>query len=60
MPLASQAEAGNVYLVNGDWIPDFLNEIEIFPDGKNDDQCDAASGAFAKLTEHSHVNLRWI
>jgi predicted phage terminase large subunit-like protein len=49
MPLASQAEAGNVKLVKGLWNKDFLDEIELFPDGGHDDQVDAASGAFDKL-----------
>jgi len=47
MPLASQAEAGNVYLINGAWNEDFLDEIEIFPDGNFDDQVDSSSGAFS-------------
>lgn len=48
-PLAAQAEAGNVFLVNGHWIKDFLDEIELFPDGKFKDQVDAASGAYNEL-----------
>ena len=49
MPLASYAEAGNVYLVNGAWVKDFLDEAEMFPDGKFKDQMDSVSGAFNKL-----------
>lgn len=48
-PLSSQAEAGNVYLVRGDWISDFLNEASVFPYGAHDDQVDAVSGAYGEL-----------
>jgi predicted phage terminase large subunit-like protein len=48
-PFSSQAHAGNVYLVDGAWCRDFLDEIELFPDGNHDDQVDSCSGAFDKL-----------
>ena len=48
-PLASQAEAGNVKLIQALWNRDFINELEVFPNGKHDDQVDAASGAFHTL-----------
>lgn len=48
-PLASQAEIGNVSIVQGAWNKPFLNELESFPRGKHDDQVDAASGAFNAL-----------
>lgn len=47
-PLADQAEAGNVRLVAGPWMEPFLEELERFPKG-HDDQVDAAAGAFNKL-----------
>jgi predicted phage terminase large subunit-like protein len=49
-PLASQAEAGNVRLVRGNWGEEFLRELEMFPNGSHDDQVDAASGALENLT----------
>lgn len=59
--LASYAENGNVYLVNGPWINDFLDELELFPDGEHDDQITAAGGAFNELTGKGRdVNLRWV
>ncbi len=48
-PFASQAEGGNVFLVNGAWVPNFLDEIELYPDGPFLDQVDSGSGAFNKL-----------
>lgn len=48
-PFAAQAEARNVRLVRGGWNSVFLDELTMFPNGRHDDQCDAASGAFAKL-----------
>lgn len=48
-PVSSAAEAGNIKLVNGPWITDFLDEAVTFPGGSNDDQVDAVSGAFELL-----------
>jgi len=50
LPLAAQAEAGNVFLIEGPWNEAFLSEIEGFPMGKWKDQVDAASRAFTELT----------
>ncbi|MBA7570270.1 hypothetical protein ES708_12019 [subsurface metagenome] len=49
-PVSSQAEAGNVKLLAGPWINEFLDEIEGFPSGAHDDQVDAMAGAFEQLT----------
>ena len=56
-PLSSMAEAGKVRLVRAAWNKDFLDEIEVFPLGKHDDQVDAAVGAFDKLTLHKPNNF---
>lgn len=48
-PLASKAEAGNVVLCPGDWREAFRAEASDFPNGKHDDQIDAAAGCDAKL-----------
>lgn len=53
-PWAAQAEAGNVKLVAGQWVDDFLDEAEVFPNeggGVHDDQIDAVSGAFGMLVQ---------
>ena len=49
-PFSSQVNAGNVKLVAGDWNQDFIEELRVFPVGKNDDQVDAASDAFNVLS----------
>jgi predicted phage terminase large subunit-like protein len=49
-PVASRAEAGDVYVVRGPWNDDFLDEVGSFPQGLHDDQVDALSGAFAFLS----------
>lgn len=49
LPLSAQAEAGNLFLVEGDWNNDFLDEITAFPNSKFKDQVDAASRAYHKL-----------
>ena len=52
-PLAAQAKAGNVYLVNGPWVESFLEEAEGVTDGTqpgHDDQMDSAAGGFMVLS----------
>lgn len=48
-PFSVQCEAGNVYLVEGDWITDYVDELCLFPGGSFKDQVDATSGAFGRL-----------
>jgi predicted phage terminase large subunit-like protein len=48
-PLAAQAEGGAVKLLRAAWNKDFLDEIELFPFGRHDDQTDAASLALSHL-----------
>ena len=48
-PLAAQAEAGNVFVIDGAWNAAFLDELCMFPNGRFNDQVDAAAGAFNKL-----------
>jgi predicted phage terminase large subunit-like protein len=50
---AAQVEAGNVFLLRGEWNKDFIDEHEGFPSGKFKDQVDAASGAFNNLAEYN-------
>ena len=58
LPLAAQAEAGNVFLVEGQWNEAFLSEVEAFPMGKWKDQVDAASRAFTELTTKRQPETR--
>ena len=53
-PYSVQIEAGNVRLVQGEWNRAFIDEHKTFPVGKYKDQIDAASGAFAKLSQASY------
>ncbi len=48
-PFADQAEAGNVKIVRAPWNTGYINELTTFPNGANDDQVDASSGAFNRL-----------
>jgi predicted phage terminase large subunit-like protein len=51
-PLSASAEAGNVKLVRGPWVPAFLAEAENFPlPGHKKDQIDSASGCFSRSLE---------
>lgn len=49
MPIAAQAERGNVRVLRGDWNSRFFDEVYAFPEGVHDDQVDAISGAFSAL-----------
>ncbi len=53
LPLAAAAEQGAVKLLRGPWNKDFLDEIETVFSGPHDDQADACSLAYAKLTKCS-------
>lgn len=59
VPLASQAEAGNIKLVRADWNKDFLDEIEVFPFGRHDDQVDTAASAFNVIAANNGP-ARWL
>ena len=57
LPLAAQAEVGNVYLMAGAWNNAYLNELAAFPNGAYKDQADASSGAFNKLARSSTIQV---
>ena len=52
---SSGARSGNVYVYTGElndisnWMTKFFDELEAFPEGLNDDQVDAAAGAYNQL-----------
>lgn len=56
-PYAAQAQGGNVMIVQGPWNRAFLDEHELFPNGKFKDQVDAAGAAFGML--HSDNGYSW-
>lgn len=50
-PVANHAEAGNVHVVRGPWLRDFLDEHTAFGSGiGHDDMVDGASGCYSQLT----------
>ncbi|MCL2641958.1 MAG: phage terminase large subunit [Candidatus Bathyarchaeota archaeon] len=48
-PLSAAWDNGNVRLLLASWNTEFLDELELFPQGAHDDQVDAASGAFEQI-----------
>jgi predicted phage terminase large subunit-like protein len=48
-PFSSQASVGNVYLVRGPWNARYIEALERFPEG-HDDDADATSDAFAEVS----------
>jgi len=57
---ASQAEAGNVFMLSGSWNKDLLDELEVFPGGGHDDQVIGACGAFNEITGVPPVDTKAI
>ena len=50
-PLAAAVSNGNVRLVRGKWLTDWLDEVSAFPEAcAHDDQVDSATGAFSHVT----------
>lgn len=48
-PFASQVAGGNVYMVQAEWNRTLLDELRVFPLGKNDDIVDALTDAYDEL-----------
>lgn len=48
-PFARQCEGGNVYLLEGPWNDEYVDEVCLFPGGPRKDVVDASSGAFGRL-----------
>jgi predicted phage terminase large subunit-like protein len=60
LPMSAQVEAGNVYLIKGDWNKSYIQELHAFPDNEIKDQVDASSGGFNKLSRlHSYDLKDW-
>lgn len=53
LPLAAQAEIGNVSILAGSWNADELDQLSAFPESSLNDIVDACCGAFAKLAGRS-------
>jgi len=50
-PFAAAVANGNVRILRGPWLTDWLDELSTFPEAANhDDQVDSATGAFGFLT----------
>jgi predicted phage terminase large subunit-like protein len=54
LPFAARVNAGIVYVVEGDWNRDLVDELSSFNQGRYDDQVDACSGAW-KALENPHT-----
>lgn len=56
-PVSAAARAGNVYLLSGAWIGEFLKEYEAFPNGFKD-QVDCVSAGYKVLSTQVEANIR--
>lgn len=57
LPVAAQAEAGNVKVLDAPWTEAFLDEMADFPLGYHDDQVDALAGSFEDLAQTGSLVL---
>jgi predicted phage terminase large subunit-like protein len=48
-PFSVQVNNGNVFILQGDWNNDYLEELKLFPMSTFKDQVDASAGAYTKL-----------
>jgi predicted phage terminase large subunit-like protein len=51
LPLASQVQRGQMWVLDEPWAEDYLDELDAFPDGDHDDQVDATTAGFNHLTQ---------
>ena len=59
-PMAAQAEAGNLKILNASWNEEYLDELSSFPSGRFLDQVDASTGAFNRLALiHKRTFAAW-
>lgn len=56
-PFAAAAENGDIKLVRGPWVREFLEQARTFPRGKHDDMLEAAFRAYNKLAGVTPVRL---
>lgn len=51
-PFANKWDADEVWLLEGPWNQDFIDELTMFPNAKHDDVVDACATAFHELAAH--------
>ena len=56
-PFAAQVNVGNVVMLRAEWNDALKDEMRNFPNGKHDDQVDAGSRAFARLSSKGRLAL---
>jgi predicted phage terminase large subunit-like protein len=59
--VSPQAESGNLYLpdpLTNPWVQDFIEEWAMFPNGRHDDQVDAATQAITRLSQSLQMNFK--
>jgi predicted phage terminase large subunit-like protein len=59
-PLSAQWQAGNIDIVDGPWVTNYLKEMAAFPEGDHDDYVDASSGAFLECASGSSAYERYL
>lgn len=59
LPLAAQANVGNLVLLRAPWNRALIDELDAFPTGPHDDQVDALSTAFAALIASEARAASW-
>lgn len=57
-PFSTQVNIGNVYLLEGPWNQQYIDELKSFPRGRFKDQVDASSQAFAALVGKGRIDYQ--
>ncbi len=60
MSISPEFEAGNIYLPDSSissWVNDYIEELVIFPKGRNDDQVDATTQAIQRFKHRASGNF---
>jgi predicted phage terminase large subunit-like protein len=57
-PFSAQCQAGNVYLLSGTWIEEWVSELELFPYSAHDDQCLAEGTSI--YTKRGHIPIEQV
>ena len=58
-PIAAALDAGKLFVVRGSWNQAWVDEMSVFPLGKNDDQVDATSGGWSMAKGMEFANFKF-
>lgn len=57
VPVAARYDAGDLYLMRNGWDRAYVNELDVFPNGRNDEQVDATGSASDLADDPKNASL---